>query len=166
MSKKRAGAATPAIKALTIAGIPFTEHRYEHDQRAVADGLGYGEEAATAIGVDAARVFKTLMIEVGGHLAVVIVPVLHRVDLKAAAVAHGAKKATMADPAAAERSSGYVVGGISPVGQKRRLPTVVDASAMEHESVFVSGGQRGLDLELTPADLVAATQATVARITA
>lgn len=165
MAKKHVAGATPAEKALTAAGIAFTDHRYTHDPQAVADGIGYGEEAAQALGVAPDRVFKTLVVDLAsGKLAVVVIPVLAKVDLKAAAQAHGVKKLAMADPAAAQRSSGMVVGGISPVGQKRALPTVVDSSAMDHGTVFVSGGQRGLDLELSPQDLVRATNATVAPI--
>ena len=140
--------------------MPFTLHPYEHDPRAESFGL----EAAEALGVPPERVFKTLLAEAGGRLVVGIVPVTGQLDLKALARAVGAPKATMADPVAAERSTGYVVGGISPVGQKRALATVLDDSALDHETVFVSGGRRGLDLELTPADLVRATSATTAPI--
>ena len=122
------------------------------------------DEAAEALGVPPERVFKTLLAEAGGVLVVGIVPVTGQLDLKALARAVGASKAAMADPAAAERSTGYVVGGISPVGQKRALSTVLDDSALRHETVFVSGGRRGLDLELTPADLVRATGAATAPI--
>ena len=133
--------------------MPFTLHPYDHDPRAESFGL----EAAEALGVPPERVFKTLLAEADGVLVVGIVPVTGQLDLKALARAVGATKATMADPVAAERSTGYVVGGISPVGQKRALSTVLDDSALGHETVFVSGGRRGLDLELTPADLVRAT---------
>jgi len=161
MAAARKGAGgTPATVALTRAGVPFTLHPYDHDPRAESFGL----EAAEALGVPPERVFKTLLAEAGGVLVVGIVPVTGQLDLKALARAVGASKAAMADPAAAERSTGYVVGGISPVGQKRALSTVLDDSALRHETVFVSGGRRGLDLELTPADLVRATGAATAPI--
>ncbi len=135
-------------------------HPYDHDPAAPS----YGLEAAQALGVPPDRVFKTLLVDTGAGLAVGIVPVDRQLDLKAVAAALGAKKVSMADPAAAERSTGYVVGGISPIGQKRPLPTIVDTSALEHETVFVSGGRRGLDLELAPADLVRITSARTATI--
>ena len=160
MAARKGAGGTPATVALTRAGVPFTLHPYEHDPRAESFGL----EAAEALGVPPERVFKTLLAEAGGVLVVGIVPVTGQLDLKALARAVGASKATMADPVAAERSTGYVVGGISPVGQKRALSTVLDDSALGQETVFVSGGRRGLDLELTPADLVRATRATTAPI--
>ena len=132
--------------------------------RARPGAASYGLEAAEALGLDPARVFKTLFTSVDGRLVVGIVPVSGQLDLKAVAAAVGGKKATMADPAAAERATGYVVGGISPLGQKRAHPTVLDASAMAHDVVYVSGGRRGLDLGLSPADLVRVTGATVAPI--
>ena len=116
------------------------------------------------LGVDPARVFKTLLADVDGRLTVAVVPVAGRLDLKALARALGGRKAAMADPAAAERATGYVVGGISPLGQKRAHPTVVDSSALDHETVLVSGGRRGLDVELAPTDLVRLTDATTAVI--
>jgi Cys-tRNA(Pro)/Cys-tRNA(Cys) deacylase len=159
--KERAGSVgTPATVALSRAGIPYAVRAYEHDPAAESFGL----EAAQALGVDPARVFKTLLVDTGSGLAVAIVPVDRTLDLKAMASALGVKKVVMADPLAAERSSGYVVGGISPVGQKRALPTVLDSSAAEHETVLVSGGRRGLDLELHPADLVAVTRASTAPV--
>lgn len=159
MAKKAAGG-TAATVALTKAGVPFTLHPYEHDPAAPS----YGLEAAAALGVAPERVFKTLFADVDGRLVVGVVPVAGQLDLKALAAAAGGKKAVMADPAAAERVSGYVVGGISPVGQRKAHPTVVDASALGFDTVFVSGGKRGLDLELAPADLVSVTKATVAPI--
>ncbi|MEU0314289.1 Cys-tRNA(Pro) deacylase [Nocardioides sp. NPDC006273] len=163
MPKKQAGkraGGTPATVALTRAGIDFTLHPYEHDPRAES----YGLEAAEALGVEPGRVFKTLMASLDGNLVVGIVPVTRQLDLKALARALGGTKAQMADVAAAERATGYVAGGISPVGQKRSHPTVLDESAAAYETVYVSGGRRGLDLELAPADLVAITDATTAPI--
>lgn len=159
--KDRGGSVgTPATVALTRAGISYAVRAYEHDPSAESFGL----EAAAALGVKPARVLKTLLVDTGEGLAVGVVPVDRQLDLKAMAAALGAKRVVMADPAAAERSSGYVVGGISPVGQKRALPTVVDASAVEHATVLVSGGRRGLDLELAPADLLAVTAAVLAPV--
>ncbi|MBS43141.1 MAG: Cys-tRNA(Pro) deacylase [Nocardioides sp.] len=160
MAKKKSPGATPATTALTRAGITLTEHPYDHDPRAAS----YGTEAAEVLGVDPHRVLKTLLADVDGRLVVGVVPVSGQLDLKALARAVGGRKASMADPAAAERSTGYVVGGISPVGQRRALPTVVDESALEHATVLVSGGRRGLDLELAPADLVRVTGATTAPV--
>ena len=157
---KQGSTGTPATVALTRAGVPFEARGYEHDPAASS----YGLEAADALGVPPERVFKTLLVQGEAGLAVGIVPVDRQLDLKAVAAALGAKKVAMADPAAAERSTGYVVGGISPIGQKRALPTVLDASALAHATVLVSGGRRGLDLELAPADLVAVTRATTAPI--
>ena len=159
MARKSLGG-TPATVALARAGIDFTLHPYEHDLRATS----YGLEAAAALGVLPERVFKTLLAEVDGRLVVGIVPVDGQLDHKALARAVGGSRATMADPAAAERATGYVVGGISPLGQKRRSPTVVDESALTHPTVFVSAGRRGLDLEIAPADLVRALEATTGQI--
>lgn len=159
MARKSPGG-TPATVALTRAGIDFSLHPYDHDPRATS----YGLEAAEALGVAPERVFKTLLADLDGSLVVGIVPVTGQLDLKALARALGGSRATMADPAAAERATGYVVGGISPIGQKRRHPTVVDESALTHATVLVSGGRRGLDLELAPADLVAVTGAVSARV--
>lgn len=153
-------AGTPATVALSRLGIAFTEHRYDHDPGATS----YGEEAAEVLGLDPRRVFKTLFASVDGKLVVGVVRVSGQLDLKALAATVGGKKAAMARPADAERATGYVVGGISPVGQKRTHPTVVDETALLHSTVFVSGGRRGLDLELAPADLVRATRATLAPI--
>jgi len=159
-NSKTAGAGTPATVALTKAQVTFTTHAYEHDPAAAS----YGTEAAEAMGVPPARVFKTLVADVDGKLTVAVVPVSGSLDLKALASAVGGKKAAMADPAAAERSSGYVLGGISPLGQRKPLRTVVDASALPFETVFCSAGRRGLEIELAPADLVRLTSATVAAI--
>jgi Cys-tRNA(Pro)/Cys-tRNA(Cys) deacylase len=159
VARRQAGG-TPATVALTRAGVRFTAHTYDHDPAAGS----YGQEAADALGLDPARVFKTLMVSVDGRHAVGVVPVSGRRDLKAGAAALGGKKAVMAEPAAAERATGYVVGGISPLGQKRPHPTVLDSSALEHPTIFVSGGRRGLDLEVSPTGLVALTDALVAPI--
>lgn len=148
-----ASAGTPATLALARAGVAFTAHAYEHDPRAAA----YGLEAAEKLGIDPDRVFKTLLANVDGALAVGIVPVAQQLDLKALAQALGGKRAEMADPAVAERKTGYVVGGISPIGQKTALPTVLDESAILCATILVSGGRRGLDLELAPDDLLAVT---------
>lgn len=160
MAKTKQGQGTPATVALTKAGLPFTTHAYEHDPAAKS----YGLEAAEALGLAPEQVFKTLLVEVDGKLAVGVVPVDRQLDLKAVAAALNGKKAVMADPAAAERTTGYVVGGISPIGQKRRLPTVIDATATEHDQVYVSGGRRGLDLGLSPTDLITITTADIAHI--
>jgi Cys-tRNA(Pro)/Cys-tRNA(Cys) deacylase len=160
MAKRVAAGGTPATVALTRAGIGFTLHPYVHDPRAES----YGLEAAEALGVDPARVLKTLMAVVDGTLTVGIVPVSGQLDLKALARAVGGGKAAMADVTAAERATGYVAGGISPVGQKRAHRTVVDESALAFPTVFVSAGRRGLDLEIAPADLVTATSAVTAAI--
>jgi Cys-tRNA(Pro)/Cys-tRNA(Cys) deacylase len=154
------GGGTPATTALSRAGVSFTMHRYQHDPAAPSFGL----EAAEAIGVQADQVFKTLLADVDGRLVVAVVPVVGSLDLKALASATGGKRAAMAASAAAERATGYVVGGISPLGQRRRLPTVVDASAVEFGTVYVSAGRRGLDVGLAPADLIRLTGATTARI--
>jgi Cys-tRNA(Pro)/Cys-tRNA(Cys) deacylase len=153
-------ASTPALAALSSAGIAFISHAYEHDPRVESFGL----EAANALGVDPARVFKTLLADVDGELSVGVVPVTGSLDLKALATALGAKKARMADPERAERATGYVVGGISPLGQKRRHRTVLDASADGWDTIFVSAGRRGLEAELAPADLVRLIDAQVAPI--
>ena len=164
MGKKTKGGATPATKALAAAGVEFVERAYDHDPRAES----YGMEAAEALEVAPARVLKTLLAQTDlprDHgLVVGVVPVTGQLDLKALAAAVGAKKASMADPALAERTTGYVVGGISPIGQKRSLTTVLDESALTHDTVFVSGGRRGLDLELAPGDLVDVTGAITATI--
>jgi Cys-tRNA(Pro)/Cys-tRNA(Cys) deacylase len=141
-------------------GVPVTVHAYDHDPSAAS----YGTEAAEALGVPGDRVFKTLLAEVDGRITVGVVPVSGQLDLLALAAAVGGKRATLAEPAAAERATGYVVGGISPLGQRKRLPTVVDESALGFATVFVSAGRRGLEVELAPADLVRLTGATTAPI--
>lgn len=163
MARSTSGS-TPAVVALARARVSHTVHAYLHDPAAVSDGLGYGQEAAAALGVDAARVLKTLVTSVDGALVVGVVPVLCTLDLKAVAATVGGKRAVMADPQVAQRTTGYVVGGISPLGQRRPLPTVLDRSAMVHESVFVSAGRRGLEVEVAPVDLVQLTGATIADI--
>ena len=155
--------ATPATRRLDDAGVHYKLHSYEHDPRAD----GYATEAAEALGIDPARVFKTLLAAVEGlaePAVVALVPATGRLDLKALATAAGGKRAAMAGPAAAERLTGYVRGGISPLGQKRALPTFVDRFAEVWDTLFVSAGRRGLEIELAPADLVALTSATVADI--
>jgi Cys-tRNA(Pro)/Cys-tRNA(Cys) deacylase len=155
-----AGQGTPATALLAKRKVPYTLHSYDHDPRTESFGL----EAAELLGLDPARVFKTLVAEVDGRLAVGVVPVTGQLDLKALAAALKGKKARMAEVAAAERATGYVAGGISPLGQKKRLPVVIDASASAFDTVFVSAGRRGLDVELTPADLADLTAAVVAPI--
>jgi Cys-tRNA(Pro)/Cys-tRNA(Cys) deacylase len=157
----RSSQPTPAVAALARVGVQHVLRAYEHDP---ASGLSYGEEAARALGVAAERVFKTLVVSVDDGLAIALVPVTGELDLKAVARALGSKRAAMADPAAAERATGYVVGGISPLGQRQRLRTVVDASAEGAETVFVSGGRRGLDIEIAPGDLIALVSTATARI--
>jgi Cys-tRNA(Pro)/Cys-tRNA(Cys) deacylase len=147
-----AGRETPATRAAKAAGITYTLHEYDHDPRAAS----YAGEAAEVLGLDPRRVFKTLVVSVGDDLAVAIVPAADQLDLKAVG-----KRAAMADMARAEKVTGYVAGGISPLGQRKRLPTFLDESASEHDTVFVSAGRRGLEIELAPADLVALTGADV-----
>ncbi|WP_424920830.1 MULTISPECIES: Cys-tRNA(Pro) deacylase [unclassified Streptomyces] len=159
-SRKQQSGGTPATVALTAAGTVFTVHSYDHDPSSPS----YGEEAAEALGVSADRVFKTLVAEVDGELVVAVVPVAGSLDLKALASAVGGKRAAMADPAAAERTTGYVRGGISPLGQRRRLRTVLDASAGSHATICVSAGRRGLEVELSPSDLASLTEASLAPI--
>ena len=161
MAKKQSGgASTPATVALTRAGITFSAHAYPHDPSTT----DFGVEAARELGIAPERVFKTLLAEVDGALAVAVVPVSGLLDLKALAGALGGKRAVMADPAVAERKTGYVVGGISPLGQRTALPTVLDRTADAFDTVLVSGGRRGLDIELAPGDLVRATAAIRAAI--
>ena len=166
-----AGGATRATDVLVRAGIEHTVHEYAvhvpaeprgdaaHDRRPA-----WGDDAAVALGVDRGRIHKTLIVSVDGRLAVAVVPVAAELDLKAFAAALGSRKAAMADPAEAERATGYVRGGISPLGQRRPLPTVVDAAAMTLATIFVSAGRRGLQVELAPADLVRVAGAVVAPI--
>jgi Cys-tRNA(Pro)/Cys-tRNA(Cys) deacylase len=153
-----AGQATPATRLLARHGVPHRVHGYDHDPRSGS----YGLEAAAALSIDPARCFKTLVTQVDGALTVAVVPVSGSLDLKALAAAVGGKRAAIADPALAERTTGYVLGGISPLGQRRPLPTVVDSSASEFATVYVSAGRRGLEIELAPADLVRLTDATLA----
>ncbi len=153
-------ATTPATVALVGLGIPFTAHEYAHDPTTVA----FGPEAAALLGVEPERVFKTLLAEVDGSLVVGIVPVSGMLDLKALAAAVGGKKSALADRTLAERRTGYVIGGISPIGQKTLLRSVLDETAVLHDTVFVSGGRRGFEVELTPEDLIRATGAVLAGI--
>ena len=156
--------ATPATRIVTSAGVLFTLHTYDHDPKAPS----YGLEAAERLGVVPGRVGKTLVASLvrsaKAELVVGVVPVDGQLDLKALATALGAKRADMASPADVERSSGYVLGGVSPLGQRKRLTTVIEASLMEHDTVFVSAGRRGLEMELSPHDLVVLARAQVAAI--
>lgn len=156
----RQSGGTPATVLLDRVGIAYEVRAYEHDPRAT----NYGTEAAAALDVEPGQVFKTLLIDTDQGLGVAVVPVDTLVDLKAAAAVLGAKKATMADPHLAERTTGYVVGGISPLGQRKLLPTVVDVSAQGQPTILVSGGRRGLDLQLAPDALVALLDASYADI--
>ncbi|MGY1857808.1 Cys-tRNA(Pro) deacylase [Modestobacter sp. SYSU DS0290] len=155
-------AATPAVRALERAEAAFALHQYEPADGAA--GHGHGEVAVAALGADPARVLKTLVTRVDGALTVAVVPVSGHLDLKALAAAAGGRKAAMADPVDAERATGYVRGGISPLGQRKALPTVVDDSALGFATVLVSAGRRGLQVELAPADLVRLTRARTAPI--
>lgn len=162
MSRKDAArASTPAVAACVTANVAHSVTAYELPAD-VAEG--YGVAAARVLGRQPAEVFKTLIAKVDGALAVAVVPVDHECSLKALAAALGGKRAEMAPVAEAERATGYVVGGISPLGQRKRLPTVIDESALTLDTVFVSAGRRGLELALAPVDLVALTTATVAPI--
>lgn len=156
---------TPAVQLLKQRKIAFELHQFE----VTDDSEGYGIGAAKALGVEPERVFKTLLVSFNGdpkRLGVCILPVSHTLSLKKAAQAHGQKSADMADPTIAEKATGYVVGGISPLGQKKRLPMVLDASAEGFERILVSGGKRGLDLELTPGSLLSLTGARLGELTA
>jgi Cys-tRNA(Pro)/Cys-tRNA(Cys) deacylase len=157
-----AGRGTPAIALLARLGIAHSVHVYDHDPRRGA----YGLEASDALGVAPERVFKTLVAEVDGRLTIGVVPVAGQLDLKALAAAAGGKKAAMAAVAAAERATGYVTGGISPLGHRKRLPVVIDSSALGFATVYCSAGRRGLEIEVAPADLVRAAGAIVADIAA
>ena len=157
---KKGGQGTPATVALEAAGVAYTVHAYDHDPAAAS----YGGEAAELLGIPAGRVFKTLVADVDGALTVGIVPVSGQLDLKALAAAVGGKRAAMADPAAAERTTGYVRGGISPLGQRKKLRTVLDSSASGHATICVSAGRRGLEVELSPADLSKLTEAVSAPV--
>jgi Cys-tRNA(Pro)/Cys-tRNA(Cys) deacylase len=150
-----AGRETPATRAARAAGVTFALHEYVHDPAAAS----YALEAAEALGLDPARVFKTLVVTVGEALTVCVIPSADTLDLRALG-----KRAAMAPTERAERVTGYVAGGISPLGQRRALPTLVDESALAHETIFFSGGRRGLELELAPGDLVALTSAEVRRL--
>ena len=153
---------TPAIDQLTSLGVHHNVHEYAHDSKLAS----YGMEAADKLGVAPQRVFKTLVVDTGNEvLAVAVLPVDQQLNLKLMAKAIGAKKVVMAKPAAVSRSSGYVLGGVSPVGQKRALTTVIDQHAKEYGSIYVSGGRRGLELELTAGDLAMATHGLFERIT-
>lgn len=144
--------ATPAMVALDEARVPYVVHVFDHDAAASTD-VGYGKAAAAALGVDEARVFKTLLARCDREFVVAIVPVTTTVSLKALAGALGVKRCEMAEPADAQRVTGYVVGGISPFGQKKSLRTVIDESCTRFDTIFVSGGRRGLDLEVSASDL-------------
>ncbi|MEU5942710.1 Cys-tRNA(Pro) deacylase [Micromonospora sp. NPDC047548] len=157
-----AGQGTPATALLAKRKIRHSTHPYDVSP----DAPHYGALVAEALGVPPQRVFKSLVTEVDGALTVAVVPVTGELDLKALAAAVGGKRATMADRSAAERATGYVRGGISPLGQRKRLPTVPDSSALAYDTIYVSAGRRGLQLQLAPADLVALTDATTAPLAA
>ena len=162
-----AAGGTRAIDALKRAGVEHAVHEYVVPEPAGRDrrsSTSYGEDAAAALGVDPRRIHKTLIAAVDGRLTVAVVPVAGELDLKALAAALGGRRAAMADPADAERATGYVRGGISPLGQRRRLPTVLDAAAFAWPTIYVSAGRRGLQVEVAPADLVRLTGAAVASI--
>ncbi len=155
-----AGRGTGATVLLAREGISHRIHEYEHDPRSGS----YGLEASDALGIEPERMFKTLIADVDGALTVGVVPVDRQLDLKALAAATGGKKAKLAEVAAAERATGYVAGGISPLGQRKRLPVVIDESALSFATVYCSGGRRGLEIELAPADLIRAAHAKLAPI--
>jgi Cys-tRNA(Pro)/Cys-tRNA(Cys) deacylase len=156
---------TPAVLALDAAGVGYTIHEYERGDD-LHDRHEFGREAAEALGLSYDQVFKTLVVVADEEMVVAVVPVSGQLSMKRIASAVGAKKAAMCDPARAERSSGYIVGGISPIGQRKRLRTVVDETAELFDTVYVSGGRRGLDIGIAPGDLVAVLDAIVAPITA
>lgn len=152
---------TPAINMATQAKIKYQVHEYEHDPAADS----YGEEAALKLNIPNHRIFKTLMVAIdSSQLAVAVIPVSSQLNLKSVAAALGVKKAAMADPRDAERATGYVLGGISPLGQKKRLKTLIDKSALDFETIYVSAGRRGLDIELSPRDLCGLIHAQFAAI--
>ncbi|MCW4459357.1 Cys-tRNA(Pro) deacylase [Microbacterium sp. MPKO10] len=152
--------ATPATRVLAERDVPITVHTYEHDP-AITD---FGAEAADKLDVSAERIYKTLIVEADGSLAVVVIPVHARMNRSGVAAALGVKRVHLADPAVAERKTGYVIGGISPVGQKTSLRTVIDDSCRAHATIFVSAGRRGVDIEIAPADLLAVTNGDTASL--
>ena len=154
---------TPAVKAAIKAGITYSTHEYPHD----AQASSYGEEASILLGIPPQQVYKTLLVSTNTkQLAVALVPVSHQLNLKAIAKTLKAKKVSMADPHEAENATGYVLGGISPLGQKKRLPFFIDETVTEFETVYVSGGRRGLEIELSPVDLIQLCKMNVANIKA
>lgn len=155
-----ASGGTPALRLLAQQGVPHVVRAYDHDPRSTA----YGEEAAAALGVDGRQLLKTLIADVDGRLVAAVVPVAGSLDLKALAAAAGGKRAAMAEPAQAQRATGYVLGGISPLGHRHRLAVLIDVGVLRHDQVLVSAGRRGLQVELAPQDLVRVTGATVAAI--
>ena len=162
-----AAGATPALDVIARAGVPHHVHVYDSPERHGKDRdrrPTYGTDAAAALGVEPGRIHKTLAVAVDGRLVLAVVPVDRELDLKLLVAAAGGRRAVMADPADAERATGYIVGGISPLGSRRSLPVVVDAGALELSSMYVSAGRRGLQVELAPADLVRLADAIVAPI--
>lgn len=151
---------TPAIELARRQGVAHTVHSYDH----APDCSSYGTEAVEALGLDERRVFKTLVVDLGGKLAVAVLPVPHMLNMKLAAKAGGAKKAVMAEKGVVERSTGYVLGGVSPLGQKKRLPTYIDASARDYPTIFVSAGRRGLEIEVAAEDLCRLTGGSFANL--
>lgn len=161
MSSRVHGGSTPATTLLRASGIEFEPHTYEPDAHAESRGM----DAAEALGVDPSIVFKTLVVSVGSTLVVAVVPANARADLRSVAATIGAKRARLAPHDVAERATGYVVGGISPIGQRKRLPIFIDARADDHQRILVNGGRRGLLIELAPTDLIAVTNGTYANLT-